>query len=89
MDSIEKLSVSFINHKIKQEQILKLIHLKLNHLYLLNEMFTTYSQLYLFDVNINPQSEFDSDYLLIHETDKIVLHLGIIKSKNAEKDVSL
>lgn len=87
MNSIEKFVRKFYKSQEKQEQILKLIHLKLDHLYLLNEMFTTYSQLYLFDVNINPQSEFDSDYLLIHETDKKVLHLGIIKSKNAGKDV--
>lgn len=87
MDSIEKFVRKFYKSQEKQEQILKLIHLKLDHLYLLNEMFTTYSQLYLFDVNINPQSEFDSDYLLIHKTDKKVLHLGIIKAKNAGKDV--
>ena len=42
--------------------MLKLIHLKLDHLYLLPEMFCSYSKLYLFDINHNPDSEFDSDY---------------------------
>lgn len=87
MKSLEKSVRKFYKSHEKQEQILKLIHLKLDHLYLLNEMFTAYSQLYLFDVNFNPQSEFDSDYLLVHESDKKILHLGIVKSKNAGKDI--
>ena len=73
--------------KEKQDRILKLIHLKLDYLYLLPEMFCSYSKLYLFDVNHNPNSAFDSDYLLIHRMEDKVLHLGIVKAQGKEKNL--
>lgn len=61
------------------------IHLKLDYLCLLPEMFCTYSKLYLFDINHNSNSEFDSDYLLIHRMEDKVLHLGIVKVQGKER----
>ena len=56
-------------------------------LYLLPEMFSSYSKLYLFDINYNPDSEFDSDYLLIHCLEDKILHLGLVKAQGKEKDL--
>lgn len=85
MKSIEKLVKKYYRTKEKQDRILKMIHLKLDHLYLLHNMFRSYSKLYLFDMNYNPDSEFDSDYLLIHCTENKVLHLGLVKAQGKEK----
>lgn len=83
--SLEKLVRKYYKSKEKQERMLKLIHLKLDYLYLLPEMLSSYSKLYLFDINHNPDSEFDSDYLLIHGMEDKVLHLGIVKAQGKEK----
>ena len=85
LGSLEKLVKKYYKTKEKQDRILKLIHLKLDHLYLLPEMFCSYSKLYLFDMNHNPDSEFDSDYLLIHRMEDKVLHLGLVKAQGKEK----
>ncbi len=85
LESLEKLVKKYYKTKEKQDRMLKLIHLKLDHLYLLPEMFCSYSKLYLFDINHNPDSEFDSDYLLIHRMEDKVLHLGIVKAQGKEK----
>ena len=58
----------------------------MDYLPLLKNMFSSYSTLYLFDANANPNSEFDSDYLLIHEEQEKVLHLGLIKAQNGDKN---
>lgn len=63
LESLEKLVKKYYKTKEKQDRMLKLIHLKLDYLYLLPEMICSYSKLYLFDINHNPDSEFDSDYL--------------------------
>ena len=85
LESLEKLVKKYYKTKEKQDRMLKLIHLKLDYLYLLPEMFYSYSKLYLFDINHNPDSEFDSDYLLIHRMEDKVLHLGIVKAQGKEK----
>lgn len=85
LESLEKLVRKYYKTKEKQDRILKLIHLKLDYLYLLPEMFSSYSKLYLFDINHNPDSEFDSDYLLIHGMEDKILHLGIVKAQGKEK----
>ena len=85
LKSIEKLVRKYYKTKEKQDRILKMVHLKLDHLYLLRDMFCSYSKLYLFDINHNPNSEFDSDYLLIHKIEEKVLHLGLIKARGKEK----
>lgn len=85
LESLEKLVKKYYKTKEKQDRMLKLIHLKLDYLYLLPKMFCSYSKLYLFDINHNPDSEFDSDYLLIHRMEDKVLHLGIVKAQGKEK----
>lgn len=87
MESVEKLVRKYYRTKEKQERMLKMIHLKLDHLYLLPEMFSSYSKLYLFDINYNPDSEFNSDYLLIHCLEDKILHLGLVKAQGKEKDL--
>lgn len=86
-NSIEKLVRKYYKTKEKQDGILKLIHLKLDNLNMLPEMFCSYSQLYLFDINHNPNSQFKSDYLLVHKIDDKIIHLGIIKASGKEKDL--
>lgn len=71
----------------KQKRILEVIHLKLDNLYLLERMFSSYSRLYLYDMGKNEESSFDSDYLLVHQMGEKTLHLGIIKLNNKEKDL--
>lgn len=87
IEALEKLVKKYYKTKEKQDRMLKLIHLKLDYLYLLPKMFCSYSKLYLFDINHNPDSEFDSDYLLIHRMEDKVLHLGLIKALGREKGV--
>jgi len=62
-----------------------MIHLKLDYLHLLYNMFSSYSRLYLFDINHYPDSEFSSDFLLIHEIEDKILHLGLVKAHGKEK----
>lgn len=85
LESVEKLVKKYYRTKEKQDRIWKLIRLKLDNLHCLEEMFGSYSKLYLFDLNHNPNSEFDSDYLLVHQMEKKVLHLGLIKARGTEK----
>ena len=63
-------------YAIKKEMIYR----KLDNLYLLEEMFHSYSKLYLYEKTGGVQTGFDCDYLMVHESGKAVLHLGLIKS---------
>lgn len=67
--------------------ILEVIHLKLDNLLFLPEMFASYSKLYLYDLGKREDSDFDSDYLMVHEMRDRTLHLGIIKAGRQEKDL--
>lgn len=58
-----------------------MIHRKLDNLGELEEMFSSYSRLYLYEKGQNRDSEFQSDYLLVHENGKKILHLGLVKSE--------
>lgn len=60
-----------------------MIHRKLDNLGELGEMFSAYSKLYLYEKK-NKDSEFQSDYLLVHETGKKILHLGLVKSERGK-----
>ena len=71
----------------KQRRILEVIHLKLDNLFFLPEMFASYSKLYLYDLGKREDSDFDSDYLMVHEMGDRTLHLGIIKKDRHEKDL--
>lgn len=78
--SIEKLVRKYYKTEEKQRRILELIKRKLNNLHLIDQMFSAYSQLYLYEKPQNVNTEFNCDYLLVHETGKEILHLGIVKS---------
>lgn len=85
-DSIEKLVRKYYRTEEKQKLILEMIYRKLNNLHLLGEMFQSYSKLYLYEKTENMDTEFDCDYLMVHESGKTILHLGLIKSED-KKDI--
>lgn len=87
MQSLEKLVQKYYKTEEKQRRILEVIHLKLDNLIFLPEMFASYSTLYLYDLGKREDSDFDSDYLMVHEMRDRTLHLGIIKKGGQEKDL--
>lgn len=87
MQSLEKLVQKYYKTEEKQRRILEVIHLKLDNLFFLPEMFASYSKLYLYDLGKREDSDFDSDYLMVHEMGDRTLHLGIIKKDRHEKDL--
>lgn len=80
--SIERLVRKYYRAEEKQRIILDIIHRKLDNLYLLEEMFHSYSRLYIYEKERNPNTEFDCDYLMVHENGKAILHLGLVKAVN-------
>lgn len=87
MQSVEKLVGKYYRTEEKRRRILEVIHLKLDNLHLLGEMFSSYSKLYLYDIGKNEDTNFDSDYLLVHQMEDKTLHLGIIKINAKEKNL--
>ena len=81
-DSIEKLVRKYYKTEEKQNVMLEMIYRKLNNLYLLEEMFHSYSKLYLYEKAEG--TEFDCDYLMVHESGKAILHLGLVKSADSK-----
>ena len=81
-ESIEKLVRKYYRAEEKQRLILEMIYRKLNNLHLLGEMFQYYSKLYLYEKTENKDTEFDCDYLMVHESGKAILHLGLVKSED-------
>lgn len=81
-ESIEKLVRKYYRTEEKQRLILEMIYRKLNNLHLIDEMFQSYSKLYLYEKTEEMNTEFDCDYLLVHESGKAILHLGLIKSED-------
>ena len=79
-ESIEKLVRKYYHTAEKQRLILEMIYRKLNNLPLLEEMFCSYSRLYLYEKYEVLGTEFDCDYLMVHESGKALLHLGLVKS---------
>lgn len=77
--SIEKLVRKYYQTEEKRVHTLEVIHLKLDNLQFLEEMFLSYSKLYLYEPEKNIDSNFDSDYLLVHQMEDRTLHLGIVK----------
>jgi hypothetical protein len=84
MESVEKLVRKYYKTEEKQRRMLEMIHRKLDNLEELGEMFSSYSRLYLYEKNQNMDSEFQSDYLLVHENGKKILHLGLVKSESGK-----
>lgn len=81
-ESVEKLVRKYYRTEEKQRLMLEMIYRKLNNLHLLGEMFQSYSKLYLYEKTENMNTEFDCDYLMVHESGKAILHLGLIKSED-------
>lgn len=79
-DSVEKLIKKYYRTEEKQRIMLEMIYRKLNNLHLLEEMFCSYSKLYLYEKMVNLKTDFDCDYLMVHESGKAILHLGLVKS---------
>ena len=83
-ESIEKLVRKYYHTAEKQRIILEMIYRKLNNLPLLEEMFCSYSRLYLYEKDEVLGTEFDCDYLMVHESGKALLHLGLVKSTSTK-----
>ena len=86
MESVEKLVRKYYKTEEKQRRMLEMLHRKLDNLGELGEMFSSYSSLYLYEKGKNRDSELQSDYLLVHEKGKKILHLGLVKSERG-KDI--
>lgn len=81
-ESVEKLVRKYYRTEEKQRLMLEMIYRKLNNLPLLEEMFCSYSRLYLYEKAEAMGTEFDCDYLMVHESGKAILHLGLVKSED-------
>ncbi len=79
-DSLEKLVQKYYRGKSKQDSMLAMVNGKIDNLYRIEEMLSTYSELYLYDVAANPESELKTDYLLVNQLDDRVLQLGMVKA---------
>lgn len=84
MESVEKLVRKYYKTAEKQQRMLEMIHRKLDNLGELGEMFSSYSTLYLYEKERNKDSGFQSDYLLVHENGKKILHLGLVKAESGK-----
>lgn len=80
LNSIEKLVRKYYKKERQQQVMMEMIYRKLDNLYLLEEMFHSYSKLYLYEKAEDMDTGFDCDYLMVHESGKAILHLGLIKS---------
>ena len=79
-DSLEKLVQKYYRGKSKQDSMLAMVNGKIDNLYRIEDMVSTYSELYLYDVTANPDSELKTDYLLVNQLDDRVLQLGMVKA---------
>jgi len=79
-DSLEKLVQKYYRGKSKQDSMLAMVNGKIDNLYRIEDMLSTYSELYLYDVTANPDSELKTDYLLVNQLDARVLQLGMVKA---------
>lgn len=80
-DSIKKLVRKYYKTEDKQRTILEMIYRKLDNLCFLEEMFHSYSKIYLYKKVDG--TEFNCDYLMVHERGKAILHLGLVKSADS------
>lgn len=80
-ESIRKLVRKYYRSEKKQQIIIEMIYRKLNNLHLIKEIFHSYSELYLYEKSKETDTKFDCDYLLIHESGKVNLYLGLVKSQ--------
>lgn len=87
MRSVEKLIEKYYDTKEKKRRFLEVIHMKMDNLHFLGEMFSSYSKLYLYEADKNGTFKFDSDYLLVHQMNDRILHLGIVKVNKENKNL--
>lgn len=78
-NGIRKLVQKYYRKSEKQSSILAMIYGKINYLYQIENMLSSRSKLYLYDISANPDSELKTDYLLINQTATHVLQLGLVK----------
>ncbi len=75
---IEKIVKKHYKNEERQRLILEIIYRKLRNLHLLERMFCSTSQLYLYEKN--DETEFNCDYLMVHRSERVILHLGLVKA---------
>lgn len=80
--SLQKLVKKYYHGESKQASMLAMVNGKIDNLYRIENMLSTYSVLYLYDVAANPELELKTDYLLVNQLDEMVLQLGMIKADN-------
>lgn len=81
-DSLEKLVRKYYHGENKQASLLAMVNGKIDNLHRIEDMMSTYSELYLYDVAANPELELKTDYLLVNHLEEMVLQLGMVKSDN-------
>ncbi len=81
-DSLEKLVRKYYRGENKQASLIAMVNGKLDNLHRIEDMLSTYSELYLYDVAANPELELKTDYLLVNHLEEMVLQLGMVKSEN-------
>lgn len=80
--SLEKMVQKYYRGENKQASVLAMVNGKIDNLHRIEEMLSTYSVLYLYDVAANPELELKTDYLLVNQLEKMVLQLGLVKADN-------
>lgn len=86
-NSLEKLVQKYYRGKNKQASVLAMVNGKIENLHKIEDMFSTYSVLYLYDVAANPGSELKTDYLLVNHLEDRVLQLGMVRADNRKMQV--
>lgn len=81
-DSLEKLVKKYYRGENKCASMLAMVYGKIDNLHRIEDMLSTYSELYLYDVAANPELELKTDYLLVNHLEEMVLQLGMVKSDN-------
>lgn len=79
-DSLEKLVQKYYRGENKQASMLAMVKGKIDNLNRIEDMLSSYSVLYLYDVAANPESGLKTDYLMVNHLDDRVLQLGMVKS---------
>ena len=79
--SIEKLIRKYYQGEKKQNSMLAMVYGKIDHIQKIEEMLSSYSKLYLYDVAVNSESELKTDYLLVNEQESGIFQLGFLKTK--------
>lgn len=80
--SIEKLIRKYYRKKEKQNSMIAMVRGKIEHLACIKDMLSSYSMLYLYDVEQNPEMELKTDYLFVNQQDELILQLGLIKPEH-------